>query len=127
MIFTSYFAKLREIPPNFVPIAICKYPPKWYRGLAYRELAPSKSLLNAWRGGDATEKQYKRIYETEVLNQLNPHTVVGELSKLAEGRDIVLLCYEKTGDFCHRQLVADWLNRAGYECEEMVIFRRNLL
>lgn len=127
MIFTSYFAKLREILPNFVPIAICRYPPKWYRGLIYKELAPSSNLLNTWNGGGITAEDYIRIYETEVLNHLNPHTVVSELTKMADGHDIVLLCYEKTGDFCHRHLVADWLNSAGYECEEMMIFRRNLL
>ena len=23
--------------------------------------------------------------------------------------DIILLCYEKSGDFCHRHIVADWI------------------
>ena len=35
--------------------------------------------------------------------------------------DIALLCYEKPDDFCHRHLVADWLNKNGYKCEEYVI------
>ena len=127
MIFTSYFAKLREIPPGVVPIAICRYAPKWYDGLTYKALAPPLHLLNAWNGGGITEKGYIRVYETEVLNNLSPNAVVYELTKMADGRDVVLLCYEKASDFCHRHLVADWFNRAGYECEEMCIFRRNLL
>lgn len=106
---------------GFVPIAICRYPPKWYRGLTYKALAPPTPLLNAWNGGAITAKGYIRVYESEVLNNLNPDVVVGELTKLADGHDIVLLCYEKTGDFCHRQLVADWLNRAGYDCSEFGI------
>lgn len=32
---------------------------------------------------------------------------------------IALLCYEKPDDFCHRHLVADWLRKNGYECEEL--------
>ena len=31
---------------------------------------------------------------------------------------IALICYEKPTDFCHRHLVADWLNKNGIECEE---------
>ena len=37
---------------------------------------------------------------------------------MAGTEDIALVCYEKPGDFCHRHLVADWLNEAGYQCEE---------
>ena len=33
---------------------------------------------------------------------------------------VVLLCYEKRGDFCHRHLVADWLNKNGFNCEEWI-------
>ena len=28
-------------------------------------------------------------------------------------------CYEKPSDFCHRHLVADWLNKNGVECKEL--------
>lgn len=33
---------------------------------------------------------------------------------------IALICYEKPSDFCHRHLVADWLNKNGIPCEEWV-------
>ena len=33
--------------------------------------------------------------------------------------DFALVCYEKPSDFCHRHLVADWLNKNGYDCEEL--------
>ena len=32
--------------------------------------------------------------------------------------DIALICYEKPSDFCHRHLVAEWLNQNGFKCEE---------
>ena len=32
--------------------------------------------------------------------------------------DIALVCYEAPDKFCHRHLVADWFNKAGYRCEE---------
>lgn len=31
---------------------------------------------------------------------------------------IALICYEKPSDFCHRHLVADWLNKHGIKVEE---------
>lgn len=121
MIYTSYFAKLRKIPPGVVPIAICLYPPKWYRGLTYKALAPPAHLLNAWNSDGVTHKGYIRVYTNEILNNLNPEAVVNELTKMADGHDVALLCYEKNGDFCHRHFVAGWLRRAGFECEELDI------
>ena len=29
---------------------------------------------------------------------------------MSDNRDIALLCFEKPSDFCHRHLVASWLN-----------------
>lgn len=34
------------------------------------------------------------------------------------GKEICLICYEKPSDFCHRHLVADWLNKNGVKCKE---------
>ena len=42
---------------------------------------------------------------------LDAQRVYEDLERLSNGRDCVLLCYEKSGDFCHRHLVADWLNK----------------
>lgn len=40
MIYTSYFAKLKSLPDNIVPISICGKTPDWYKGLQYKKLAP---------------------------------------------------------------------------------------
>ena len=33
--------------------------------------------------------------------------------------NMILLCYEKSGDFCHRHVLADWLEENfGYRVEE---------
>lgn len=40
MIFTTYFAKLKSLPSNTVPISICGKAPDWYKGLQYKKLAP---------------------------------------------------------------------------------------
>ena len=45
---------------------------------------------------------------TDLINSVNDHI----------GKEICLICYEKPSDFCHRHLVADWLNKNGFECKE---------
>ena len=121
MIYTTYFAKLKKLPENIIPVAICAKPPAGYSGAIYRALAPkydffAKYKLNGYK------IEFTENYICQVLNQLNPVKVVTELYYqlgLAPNTcDIALVCFEKSGDFCHRYLVADWLSKAGYTCEE---------
>lgn len=120
MIYTSYFAKLSKLPSNITPIAICGKSPEWYKGIQYKKLAPKWSFFSVWKQTHDNEYYIKHFNE-EVLNTLNVETVIKELYSLAnknQDEDIVLICYEKPGDFCHRHLVADWLTSHGYPVEE---------
>jgi len=56
---------------------------------------------------DGDEKYFEKVYYEEVLKDLNPMKVYVDL-----GQNAVLLCWEKSGDFCHRHIVADWLSKA---------------
>lgn len=120
MIYTSYFAKLSKLPANITPIAICGKSPEWYKGIQYKKLAPKWSFFSIWKETHDNEYYIKHFNE-EVLNPLNANDVINELYSLAgknQDNDIVLICYEKPGDFCHRHLVADWLTSNGYPVEE---------
>lgn len=117
-IYTSYFAKLKKLPSDVVPISICAKPPAWYSGLQYKRVAPTYNILMKYKG-DHNEADYIEQFNVVVLNRLNPKAVVDELSKLSGDADkIALLCFEKSSDFCHRHLVAKWLTDNGYPCEE---------
>ena len=109
VIYTSYFAQLRKIPDNIVPISICAKAPDWYSGIQYKKLAPKYGFLMKYKQNQDRDA-YINSFQKEILDVLNQDDVVSELSALSEGKDIVLLCFEKTQDFCHRHLVADWLN-----------------
>ncbi len=115
-IYTSYFANLRNIPDDIVPIAICCKLPKGYSGLEYPVLAPSSALLSEWHRNH-NESYYRQVYCNK-LNRLNVHSIIGVLEYLSKGKDIVLLCYERPEKFCHRHLVAEWLNKHGYDVKE---------
>lgn len=111
MIFTSYFASKKYNPATAVSIAI--WSPKGYKGATYPPLYPPKYLLTGFKEGSISIHQYEETYNKVVLNKLNPAKVAAEL----EGK--TLLCYEKSESFCHRHLVAKWLEKHGYQVREL--------
>ncbi len=117
MIYTSYFAKLKSLPDNIIPISICGKAPDWYKGLQYKKLAPKYDFFMKWKENHDNE-YYIKCFNEQVLDKLNVEDVVSELVDLHSGIDIALICYEKPTDFCHRHLVAKWLNDNGFACKE---------
>lgn len=122
MIYTSYFAKIQELPNNIVPISICAKAPIWYKGFQYKKLAPKYDFFMKWKETHDNE-YYIKCFNEQVLNKINIDDIIADFSKLSYGfsigiNDICLLCYEKPQDFCHRHLVANWLNQNGFKCEE---------
>lgn len=117
MIVTTYFANLRKLPKDTVPISICGKAPEWYKGLQYKKLAPKYSFFMKWKENHDND-YYTRCFQELVLTTLSPTKVMQELIEMAGSENIALVCYEKPGDFCHRHLVAEWLNDNGYMVEE---------
>lgn len=108
---TSYFA-INSQHPNAVSIAVSS--PDYYRGREYRKLAPPTWLLNLYKRNHS-ESTYIQRYTELILDKLNPQEVYDEL-----GEDAVLLCWEKSNTFCHRHLVARWIEKAlGVEVPEL--------
>ena len=118
MIYTSYFGMLKKIPPEITPIAICRGIPRWYDGKLYSDLAPSYETLSNWRARH-DEEAYKKDFYIGLFAR-DPRRTVAELQELAGTKDFVLLCYEKSGEFCHRHLVSVWLRINGIDCTEFV-------
>ena len=115
MIYTSYFGNYKNFPTNCVAISITQYPPKGWKGLELRSLAPSVQLLNDYKQKAIDEY----VFELRYLAQLNKDSnlresikaVLLELDKKYE--NVILCCYEKSGDFCHRHVLAQWLGGDG--------------
>lgn len=125
MIYTTYFAKLKSLPKDIIPISICGKAPAGYKGLEFKKLAPKYSFFKKWKetGDNAF---YIENFLEQVLAEQNPDEIVKELYALAYStaelgqviKDIALVCYEKPTDFCHRHLVSAWLFNAGWSSEE---------
>ena len=109
-IFTSYFSNIKKLQKqNILPISIARFPPSWYSGLQFKTISPSTDILLNCK---QNTKLYTERFNTEILQHLNPTEVYEQLTAISDNRDIALLCFEKPSDFCHRHLVASWLNDA---------------
>lgn len=120
MIYTSYFGNIKNLPENTYPICIARWKPKFFTGPTIMSLAPSAELLHWWRASDksdASKEKYKHIYNTQLTTK-DPHRLAALLEEKCKDKDPVLLCFEKPNDFCHRHLVAEWLNENGIPCKE---------
>ncbi len=120
MIYTSYFGRLRKLPTDIVPVAICGQIPDWYDGLSYKQLAPKWYFFAEWKKTHDND-YYIEHFVKDVLDPLDADEVVEDLYRLSSGKDVCLLCYERPEEFCHRHIVAEWLCENGYECEELTI------
>lgn len=132
MTFTTYFAMLYKLPSNVIPVSICGKCPDWYNGLEYKKLAPKYEFFKIWKETKDND-YYIEHFNKEVLDKLTQIKVVTEIQMIlpndikekmqepfydSKEWHVALVCYEKPGDFCHRHLVADWLNKDNFRCKE---------
>lgn len=117
-IYTSYFANLKNLEKEDIfPIGICCYPPKWFNGPNLGAIAPTPDILEKCKSSHA---EYEKRYKAEVLSIFKDvSTLINKISYISGGKDVALCCYEKPSDFCHRHIVAKWLEeQAGIEVKE---------
>lgn len=101
---------------NLVSISGDKGKSVGFVGNAYTKLAPKKVFWNIWRDNigkideDENNKYYMSEFYKQVLSKLDANIVLEELQ--AFGKDVILLCFEEENEFCHRHLVATWLERS---------------
>lgn len=110
-LFTSNYARHGR-DPNAVCISI--KPIWWFKGRCYYALAPTWDIVTGVKNGSIDEKQYTLEY-LKILDKLDPQKVVDDL-----GDNAIMLCYESPKDFCHRHIVAHWLNKnLGLDVQEI--------
>ena len=117
-IYTSYFANLKNLEKEDIfPIGICCYPPKWFNGPNLGAIAPTPDILEKCKSSHA---EYEKRYKAEVLSIFKDiNILINRISYISGGKDVALCCYEKPSDFCHRHIVAKWLEeQAGIEVKE---------
>lgn len=116
VIATGNYAGIPRTYPGAVSISVSS--PRWYGSpLKFKALAPFGFMRDPLRS-------YLPKYEA-LLAELDPREVLSEIKQLvydkarsmgfddaaADQVTPVMLCYEKAGEFCHRRLVAEWIER----------------
>lgn len=102
-IYTSNYARQGENP---LAIGTSCAMPKWYKGATNSLVAPTWDLVKRYKQKQIDRQQYTHEY-LELLKQRN-----FDAQKFVDGLTdgAVLLCYEAPGDFCHRRLLANYIN-----------------
>ena len=126
-IYTSYFRhkqiKKWQQPSSDRPllIPICRGLTRLNTNLYYswyRELAPSEELIRQFDKALTktpslknwfTEKYLKELDELKEQGKLQNY--IDQLQELVKYNDVILLCYEKPNDFCHRHILASYLKK----------------
>lgn len=112
MIYTSYFANIIKLDKSkYLPVGITRYPPKWFIGHNIEMVAPSMELLLKWKNREIDKDTYKIWYVNNL--ESNKEQIIKYFSLLNRpcSKNIVLCCYEKSDDFCHRHIFREWLNK----------------
>lgn len=98
-----------------------------YNGEFYSKLAPKFSFWSKWHemkdkvSFEESTLFYIENYYKEVLSKLDPEEVYRDLN------NSILLCYEDSNEFCHRHIVAEWLELTlGIKVFECIIIKNNL-
>lgn len=76
--------------------------PSFWKGEIYPQLAPSRNVLLSVKNKTIDRNMYIELYNKH-LSSLDINVIYDNL------KDKVLLCWEPAGQFCHRQLVAQWI------------------
>ncbi len=107
-IVTSYWAnrELSRLP--VVPVGISRGVPKWPLPFRYRRamlLAPSRETF-----GLRSDRAFEAAYLAE-LERAGVEKIGAMLAKISDeegGGPLVLLCWEKPSEVCHRRMFARW-------------------
>ena len=80
-----------------------------YTGKAITKLAPKRAFWDIWYNniGKIPEEENIRYYIEEYYKQVLSKVDIEELLK--DEKDPILLCYEKGQDFCHRHVLAEYI------------------
>lgn len=131
MIYTTYFAKLSKLPKEIIPVSICGKAPAFYSGYEYKKFAPKYDFFMKWKETHDNDYYIKCFNEQvlkpltiqdvwEIYRMIYPDLPIEPNVDAMNELDIALVCYEKPGDFCHRHLVSEWINKLGIKSEEYI-------
>ena len=125
MLYTSYYGNPHLDPDKTFLVRISNSAPgEFPLNFVLQEAIPAwETIVSPYKEGTITENdfviRYRRQIESKMFIVLLTLDTILEQAKALGLQDIVFLCYEKPGRFCHRQIFAEWLQeKTGETVEE---------
>lgn len=120
--YTSYFNSPRlksgNIPNGYKVISIAKGTPPYFDGECLECVKPSWDLVNSYKSHEIDNETYTKIYFRELSGKIS--SLSKHIEEIKDGGKFIYLCHCGKDRFCHRHLWAEFLNKVGIKCEELV-------
>lgn len=125
MLYTSYYANPHLDPGKAFLVRISNTTPgEFPLNFVLQEAIPSwETIVSPYKEGTITENdfviRYRHMLDSKTFTVLIMMDTIREQAQALGLQDIVFLCYEKPGRFCHRRVFAEWLQeKTGETVEE---------
>ena len=118
MIYTGYYSKIKEyVDSGLTLLSISRTKPEFAKScIDIPQLFPSDKILWDYKKGKIDEMEYTSKY-LDQLNELGVDRIIKMIQIF--GDNVVLLCWESPEKFCHRHILADYINKnSGVVVEE---------
>lgn len=102
-LYTSNYARQGSNPLSVGTSCVM---PKWYTGMTNSIVAPTWDLVRRYKQKEINSDEYSAEYL--LLLESRNFDAQQFVDKLPDGA--MLLCYEPPGEFCHRRLLAKWID-----------------
>ena len=110
MIYTGYYSKIKDYrDAGLKVVSISRTMPDAVNvDGKIPFLCPDDSLLFGYKNGEIDEMEYtsKYLHKLGFFGAIN---IIQEIRRY--GNNVVLLCWEAPDKFCHRHILADYLNK----------------
>ena len=93
-----------------------------FKGKAIPQLAPKRAFWNVWHDniGKIPEEQNTKYYIEQYYKQVLSKVNIEEL--LRDEKDPIILCFEKGQNFCHRHVLAEYIElKYGIKVPDIII------
>jgi len=104
MLKETYFAISNRLPDDVIKVFVM-------RARFNSVLAPSWKLLNKAKAENWSFEKYRKHFIKEIMSNQKAIEKMREIKKLAETKDVYLICYEKDASKCHRTILIELINK----------------
>ena len=110
MIYTGYYSKIKEYADaGLTLLSISRTKPEFAKScIDIPQLFPSDKILWDHKKGKIDDMEYTSKYLAQ-LDDIGIDRIIKTIQIF--GDDVVLLCWESPEKFCHRHILADYINR----------------